>query len=92
MNLLRVVKKLYILISFVCYCFFPFISYCQSNVDNLIKTIENTAGKKRREIFLDSNMNVVKEIYFDYVNSMKIAEIFYGKNSMAIKDSIIPEM
>lgn len=82
-SLSRNKNKILVLISFA--FFFPLISYCQNNNDNLIKTIENTAGKKRRELFLDSSMNIIKEVYFEFNNSKKIAEILYFKNKILIK-------
>ncbi len=78
-------KKISILFLLICNSHLPIEVFCQNNIQNTIKTIENSGGKKRREIFLDSNMNVVKEVYFDYQYSNKTAEILYEKNKIKIK-------
>lgn len=55
-------------------------TYSQKNEKHLVKTVEKVEGKKRREIYLDSNLNVVIEKYFSEEKGNMIVEIIYGNN------------
>lgn len=77
-------KNSTIIITFF-FTFHSQIKILSQNSSGLIKTIETTSNNvKRREIFYDSNMTIVKENYFqhDYPENRLICSIDYENNNL----------
>ena len=58
--------------------------YSQVNDNFLIKSVEYVEDKKRRDLYYDSNMNIVKENYYSK-ESQKIVNTIFYKNSKLSK-------
>ena len=83
-------KKYFILLMLFIY---SFSSFAQNKVENYIKTSEyDKYGNKRRDIYLDSSMQIIKEEYYAKDNHQVIFKIEYSainklKNIVALRDN-----
>ena len=60
---------------------YSFSSFAQNKVENYIKTSEyDKYGNKRRDIYLDSSMQIIKEEYYAKDNHQVIFKIEYSED------------
>jgi hypothetical protein len=67
-------------LSFLVFLIFHFNCFAQVKDLKLIKTTEFFEKLKRRDLFYDSNMNLIKEVYYSQ-NSQKIVNTIYYDNN-----------
>ena len=66
-----------------------FWAFWNSNVlgqtEGLLKTTEYSGKEKRRDMFLDKDMNVVQESYYSYNSEQIVNTIFYDNNGKLLR-------
>lgn len=75
--------------NYLFYCLIIFISsvafYLNGQTDDLIKTTEYSGKKKRRDMFLNKDLNVVKESYYSDDFEKIVNNVFYDNNGKLLR-------